>query len=354
MGVGPHRKEKNEDHSRYLARQLGPLDGRDRVSARLPGLLQPRRDRRARARSSKIDGSHARRRPTATSAARCGGSIAASTATSACCIPPSAPGRKGPRRLSSASTWDEALDLIATKMREARDRSAPRPSCPTTTADRTACSRATSRTRGSSGGSARHDWRARSARRRPAPPPTAMYGKMAGVALRRLRRAPADRRLGLQSVGVRHSPRLAHQTAQKDGAQGSSSSIRGGRRSRARPISTCRCGPAPICRSRSPSSASCSSRATRTRRSSTGTPDGADELRARAAELDDRARGRGRRRRRAKISRRSPSGTARRRPPSIRCGWGQERNRNGGPRRWRCSRCRRSAASSACAAAATR
>ena len=57
---------------------------------------------------------------------------------------------------------------------------------------------------------------------------------------------------------------------------------------------------------------------------------GADTLRERAEPVDDRARGRGRRHRRRRRSSRSPSCTRRARRRSIRCGWGLERNRNGG------------------------
>ena len=51
---------------------------------------------------------------------------------------------------------------------------------------------------------------------------TAMYGKMAGVAYADYEARAADRRLGLQSVGVRHPPRLAHQDGAEDTARGSS------------------------------------------------------------------------------------------------------------------------------------
>ena len=54
-------------------------------------------------------------------------------------------GRQGLGRFERV-TWDEALELIAAKIRRRATRSAPSRSCPTTTAARTACSRATSRT----------------------------------------------------------------------------------------------------------------------------------------------------------------------------------------------------------------
>ena len=83
---------------------------------------------------------------------------------------------------------------------------------------------------------------------------------------------------------------------------------------------------------------------------------GVDELRAARRALDDRARRRGRRPSTPDDARAVRRAVRRRASPAvIRCGWGLERNRNGGhavmagPRR-----CRRSPASSACAAAATR
>ncbi len=97
--------------------------------------------------------------------------------------PPPAPDRcarapKGSGQFRRAS-WDEALDLVAGRIDEAREiASAPSPSFPITTADRTAFSRTISKTHGSSVASARRGSRARS----PTAPATvaaaaAMYGR---------------------------------------------------------------------------------------------------------------------------------------------------------------------------------
>ena len=167
--------------------------------------------------------------------------------------------RTGPKGAGEFSrvTWDEALDLIAEKMTDARDRFGAESCCPTTTAARTACSRTTSKTRDSSAGSAPRGWRARCARRRQARPPTAIYGKMAGVAYRGLREARTDRRLGLQSVRVGHSPRLAHQDGAEDGAKLVVIDPRTTPLARTADLHW-RSGPARTCRSRSRSSANCS------------------------------------------------------------------------------------------------
>ena len=113
---------------------------RDRVPARLSRRLQPRGHRAATARS--IDDRRRSRRtrsPTATSARRSAASASASTGR-----PPAL--SRGPQRAaratasSSASTWDEALELIAARMTAGRSRvAAPSRSCRTPTADRTAC-----------------------------------------------------------------------------------------------------------------------------------------------------------------------------------------------------------------------
>ena len=146
-----------------------------------------------------------------------------------------------------------------------------------------------------------------------------------------LRRRAADRRLGLQSVGVRHPPRRRTSRRRRRTARSSSSSIRAARRSRARPISICRCGPGtdlPVALAviRELFERGCADSS----RSSPRTPTGVDELPAGRRRVDDRSRGRG-----------EPASTASdlatfaewygtTSPAVIRCGWGQERNRNGG------------------------
>ena len=80
---------------------------------------------------------------------------------------------------------------------------------------------------------------------------------------------------------------------------------------------------------------------------------GADSLRARAARMDVRTRGR-RRRHRRRGPRALRRALRRRSPALIRCGWGLERNRNGGTAAAAVMALPRSPASSACAAAGTR
>ena len=76
--------------------------------------------------------------------------------------------------------------------------------------------------------------------------PIGLYGKMEGVAYPGLRHAAPDRRLGRQSLGVRHPPRAADPGGARRRRQAASSSIRARRRSPSRPISTSRCARAPI------------------------------------------------------------------------------------------------------------
>ena len=85
-----------------------------------------------------------------------------------------------------------------------------------------------------------------------------------------------------------------------------------------------------ICRWRSPSTGICSRTATPTRRSWTRTRTAPTRLREKAQRVDVRARrgGSGHRRRRARA--RWPQLYATTSPALVKCGWGQERNRNGG------------------------
>ena len=101
------------------------------------------------------------------------------------------------------------------------------------------------------------------------------------------------------------------------------------RRWPARPTSTSRCGPAPTSSSRSPSTATCSRAAPPTRRSWPRTRPAPTAARAGRA-VDVRAR------RRGQPASRRPTSSARRAlrdgvsPALVKCGWGLERNRNGG------------------------
>ena len=271
----------------------------------------------------------ARRRPTATSAARSGGSIGASTATSAFCIRRCARARRA-RASSRASRGTKRS--ISSRTRCARRAIA------------FGAESVLPYHYGGSNGLLTNDLEdarffrrfgaSRLARTVCAAPTgaaaTAMYGKMAGVAYADYEARAAHRRLGLQSVGVRHPSRLAHQ----EGAE----ERRAARRDRSAPHAaraTGRSAPAPC----GPGTDLPVALAIIRELFERGWADeaflaehatGVDELRAaaepwtieRAAAEAGVAAGRSRDA--------SPSGTARRLPAVIRCGWGQERNRNGG------------------------
>ena len=136
-----------------------------------------------RGKVTKIDGNRRAPSPTATSAAR-SGNFADHVYGEDRLLHPgrSAPAPKGTGEFRRV-TWDEALDLIAARMREVRDALRRRgdPALSLRRLERLADA-GRRRTRASSAGSARRASRARSARRRPAPPRTALYGKMPGVA----------------------------------------------------------------------------------------------------------------------------------------------------------------------------
>ena len=80
-----------------------------------PDCVQPRRHRRARPDRARSTATTARRRPTATSAARCGASIGACISEERLLHPAVRKGPKGTAEFARV-TWDEALDLIAAKM----------------------------------------------------------------------------------------------------------------------------------------------------------------------------------------------------------------------------------------------
>ena len=107
--------------------------------------------------------------PTASSARRCGSSASASTDRTACSTRPSARAARATGG-SSACRGTKRSSWSPSGCAPRRPRRAARRSCRTRTADRTACSRRTTSTRRCGGASAPRGWRARSARRRPAPP----------------------------------------------------------------------------------------------------------------------------------------------------------------------------------------
>ena len=145
-----------------------------------------------------------------------------------------------------------------------------------------------------------------------------------------LSRGDADRPVGREPVRVGHSPRARTCARRRSAARSSSSSIRGRRRSRGRPIFISRSGPAPTSPSRWRSIAICSRTASPIEAFLASTRSGADRLRERAERVDVRAGGGRCRRRCGRARAASRSSTRESSPALIRCGWGLERNRNGG------------------------
>ena len=239
--------------------------------------------------------------------------------------------RTGPKGAGDFArvTWDEALDLDRDKMTEARERFGAESVLPYHY--------------GGSNGVLTNDFddarffrrfgASRLARTVCAAPTgaaaTALYGKMAGVAYRGLRRREADRRLGLQSLGVRHSSGVAHQARAEErreaGRDRSAPNAAGAAR---RSASGVQARHRPAGRARR-SSASCSSAA------------GPTSVSRRAHRPAPTTARRPPSRGRSNAPPRKPASTATdiatladwygtTSPAVIRCGWGQERNRNGG------------------------
>ena len=176
--------------------------------------------RSSRARSPRSTAAAVTTSPTATSAARSAASPAASTATTGCCIPLIRTGPKGKGQFRRVS-WDEALDLIASRIDEVRDAQRRRgdPALLLRRLERPADAGG-STTRASSGGSARRAWRARSAPRRPAPPRTACTARWPASPIEDYEHARLIVLWGVQSVGVRHPPGPAtSREAQRKGAK---------------------------------------------------------------------------------------------------------------------------------------
>ncbi len=294
-----------------------------------------------------------RRRPTATSAARSGSSIAACITTSASCIRPSAQGRKGTGEFSRV-TWDEALDLIAGTMREARDRFGAESVLPYHY--------------GGSNGVLTNDFAdarffrrfgaSRLARTLCAAPTgaaaTAMYGKMAGVAYDDYEHAKLIVVWGCNpsATGIHLVSHIKR--AQKNGAR---LVVIDPRRTPLARIADLHLPVRPG--TDLPVALSLDSRAVRarpgrSRRSSTTHTTRRRRTARGGRAVDDRSRRRGSRRRRRRSARRSPSGTARPRPPSSAAAGARSAIATAAARRWPFWRCRPWPASSACAAAATR
>ena len=296
-----------------------------------PGRVQPGRHgaaRQGRRRST------ARTRipsPTATSARRSGSSASACTARIACCIPRSARAAKA-RASSSASrgTKRSSSSPIAFETREGRRGRRVDPAVLLRRLERPAHAgqprrAAVAPLRHVASGA--HGVRGADRRRQHGALRQDAVGHLSGLSGRR-----ADHPVGRQPVGVGHSPRARTCARRRSAARSSSSSIRGRRRSRASADVHLR-GQAGHRRrpSRSRSTGylfanghadeaflrehthgrrrSCASAPSRGRSSAPPTSAGID-----AAALEQVARA---------VRRR-----ARRR--SIRCGWGLERNRNGG------------------------
>ena len=310
--------------------------------------------RRARARSSRSTAATARRRPTATSAARSGGSIGASTATSACCIRRSATGRRA-RGEFERVTWDEALDLIAAKMREARDALRRRVGAALLLRRLERPAHERPRGRAVLPPLRRVAARAHAVRRADR---RGRHGDVRQDGRRRL--SPTTRHARLiviwgcnpSASGIHLVSHIKQRAEERRAARRDRSAPDAARAHR--PICTCRSAPAPTCPWRSRSSASSSRAAAPTRRFSPRTRPAPTSCARAADAVDDRPRRRRsrRRRRRPRDARRVVRHDVARRD-SLRLGPGAQPQRRR-RRRWRSWRCRPSAASSACAAAATR
>ena len=229
----------------------------------------------------------------------------------------------------SRVTWGEALDLIATRMEDIRDHKGAEAILPF-------CY-------GGSNGLLTQDtndaalWRAfgtsRLARTVCAAPTgaanMALYGKMAGVTYQDYPHARLIILWGVNPAasGIHLVP--VPRAKRKRPGHGWSSSIRARRRWHGRRRSTWPCARAPISRSRSPCTDSCSRKVTPIRPFLAEHTTGAEQLRARAAEWTfERA---------ADVAgidaadlRRLAELYVATSPALVRCGWGLERNRNGG------------------------
>ncbi len=236
----------------------------------------------------------------------------------------------------------------------ARMAEAGRPSCPSRTAARTGTCRRTRPTRGSSVASAPRAWRARSARRPPRRPTPGLYGKMTGIAYPDYALAKPDRALGRQPVRVRDPP-----VAVRPGGAEAGRPSRGRRPAphpprRARGPASSRSSRARTCRSRSRSSGGSSPTAGRTAKFLEAHATGRRGARAPGRPVDARTRGgggagsgEGHRAARGVVRRVFAGGAA------LRLG-ARSAAATAALRRRPSWRCRRSPASSACAAADTR
>ena len=180
---------------------------RDRVPARLPRRLQPRRHRAERQGRRRSTDRARTRSPTATSARRCAGSASASTATIACSIPAVRNGRqgRGPVQARDVGRGARAHRRAASSRRRATRGARGDP--------------AATRYGGSNGLLTQDTNDAQLFRRFGASrlartvcaAPTgaanmALYGKMPSVTYQDYPRREADRPLGREPVGVGHPP----------------------------------------------------------------------------------------------------------------------------------------------------
>ena len=204
----------------------GPVvDRRDRLPARLPRRLQPRRHRAARQgrhhRRIAQEPGHRRLHLREGAAVRRARLRARSAALSG-----------GPQRAARATgkfkrvSWDEALEPDRRSDASRRRREVGRridPAVLVRRLERPADAGQPRRAR-CGGGSAPRGWRARSARRRPARPTWRSTARCRRSPTRTIPEAAADRPVGRQPVGVRHPPR-ARTCARRRSAAPSSSSI---------------------------------------------------------------------------------------------------------------------------------
>ena len=156
-----------------------------------------------------------------------------------------------------------------------------------------------------------------------------LYGKMPSVSYQDYPEARLIVVVGRQSGDLRHSPDAVPEGGARPRRRSWWSSIRARRRWRGRPTCSCSCGRAPISPSRWRFTATCSRAATPTRPSSPAHTTGAERLREKAAPWTfERA---------AEVSGVPVDSSdtfaelyAASSPALVKCGWGLERNRNGG------------------------
>ena len=157
-----------------------------------------------------------------------------------------------------------------------------------------------------------------------------LYGKMPSVSYQDYPEARLIVLWGVNPGDVRHSPHAVPERGARSRRDARRDrSARDDARAAGRPLPAGPAGHRPRRRARAPSPP-LRGRPSPIRRSSPRTRTGADQLREKARAVDVRARGRGQRRAASTRCARFAELYATRSPALVKCGWGLERNRNGG------------------------